>query len=304
MSSPHVADVLTVAQLSDPHLTTLVHADARALFNKRILGYLSWRRRRRFVHDTGVLAAVVDDLERAHSDHVVVTGDLTHVGLPMECEEAAAWLRSLARHAPVTVVPGNHDRYVADRPETTVGRWRDFASSDDGVAAGPLVRHLGKNVVLIGLDSAEPSGPFLATGRLGDEQRERLSQILVDSGREGFFRLVAIHHSPLPNGHAWRKRLTDAPELMSVLERDGAELVMHGHGHVERLDRIVTARGHLLVAGAPSASLKREGKSGWNRYDISAEGRQWKVRIETRRWYEAGVRTDAIVEHRVGETHG
>ena len=53
--------------------------------------------------------------------------------------------------------------------------------------------------------------------------------------------------------------------------------------------------------GAPSASYRSDGRAGWNRYDISTEGRRWRVRVETRRWYEAeGLRTDATQVYRVG----
>ena len=36
-----------LAHLSDPHLTSLCQIQTRMLFNKRVLGYLSWRMRRR-----------------------------------------------------------------------------------------------------------------------------------------------------------------------------------------------------------------------------------------------------------------
>ena len=88
---------------------------------------------------------------------------------------------------------------------------------------------------------------------------------------------------------------------MAIFERAGAELVVHGHGHVERHDVVPTANGPMLVLGAPSASYRSDGRAGWNRYDISTEGRRWRVRVETRRWYEAeGLRTDATQVYRVG----
>ena len=77
-------NAFTLAHLSDPHLTSLAAVRLRQIANKRILGYLSWRQRRRFVHRTDVLDAVVDDLKRQQPDHIAVTGDLTHIGLPAE----------------------------------------------------------------------------------------------------------------------------------------------------------------------------------------------------------------------------
>ncbi|RLA48224.1 MAG: metallophosphoesterase, partial [Gammaproteobacteria bacterium] len=40
----------TFAQISDPHLSSLEGVHARDLLNKRVFGYLSWRRKRRFEH--------------------------------------------------------------------------------------------------------------------------------------------------------------------------------------------------------------------------------------------------------------
>ena len=41
---------LTFAQLSDPHLSSLEDVHWRDLASKRLLGYLSWRKRRRAEH--------------------------------------------------------------------------------------------------------------------------------------------------------------------------------------------------------------------------------------------------------------
>ena len=64
------------AQISDPHLSSLTGARARDLLNKRALGYLSWRRKRRFEHRTEVLEALQRDLSITALDQLLVTGDL------------------------------------------------------------------------------------------------------------------------------------------------------------------------------------------------------------------------------------
>ena len=230
------------------------------------------------MHRRDVLDRVVADLLATEPDLVLITGDLTHVGLPSECETAARWLDGFAR--PLCLVPGNHDRYVADDPATTTDLfWRHRGGAEE---SWPRVTRM-PGLAIVALDSAVPSAPLLATGTLGAAQRERLADVLASTGAEGRFRVVMLHHSPLPNGHAWRKRLTDARELMAVLGECGAELVIHGHGHVERVDRVMTAHGELTVVAAPSASDARDGRGGWNRYRIEGEAGRWTVVLTARR---------------------
>ena len=63
-----------LAHLSDLHATP-VRVDRPLDFaSKRLLGWLSWRVRRREVHRPETLAALVDDARRQVADQVVVTG--------------------------------------------------------------------------------------------------------------------------------------------------------------------------------------------------------------------------------------
>jgi 3',5'-cyclic AMP phosphodiesterase CpdA len=260
----------------------------RSLANKRLLGYLSWRRRRRFVHRRDVLDEVMADLATTDADGILVSGDLTHVGLPSECESARRWLESVAPPDRLTLVPGNHDRYVADDWAETVGRWRAYVG--DAAEGWPrVVRRDG--VVIVALDCAVPTAPFLATGRLGGEQIARLREVLAAAGAAGEFRLIVLHHSPLPRGHGFRKRLVDARALMAVLDDAGAEMVVHGHGHRERVARVGVGAGEIVVVAAPSASDATEGRAGWNRYVIEAAHDGWSIEITARRRGERGMST-------------
>ena len=98
------------AQLSDPHLSSLKGVRGRDLFSKRGLGYLSWRRKRRFEHRTEVLEALQRDLELSELDQLLVTGDLTHIGLPQEFEQARQWLQELGNSRPNSAGTGQSRR--------------------------------------------------------------------------------------------------------------------------------------------------------------------------------------------------
>lgn len=241
------------AQLSDPHLTTLDGVRPGELRDKRVLGWLSWRRKRRLRHDASVLAALVDDARAAGIEHWAITGDLTHIGLPTELEAAADWLESLGDASAVSAIPGNHDLYVADPEGRMHRRWAPWMKSDDGRDGFPWLRLRGP-VALIGVDSAWAAPWFMATGEVGAEQLTRLDALLEATGRAGYLRVLLVHHAPLPGLDPWRKRLVDAPALADALERRGAELVLHGHGHALRVHEASCGGRRVPVLQAPSAS--------------------------------------------------
>jgi len=254
---------LTFAQLSDPHLSSLAGVRWRDLASKRLLGYLSWRRNRRAEHRTEVLDTMQRDLQVTRPGHLVITGDLTHLGLPDEFRQVRRWLESLGAPRDITVVPGNHDAYVNTPWADSFACWEPWMVSDaavdtTGSGAGmdglfPSLRIRGP-VAFIGLTSARPSAPLLATGRIGARQLERLGPLLEGTGRQGLFRVVLLHHPPVPGEEKWRKRLTDARPLCRVLARHGAELVLHGHRHRAVQSRIEIPGTHVPVFGIPSAS--------------------------------------------------
>ena len=147
------------AQISDPHLSSLEDVRARDLLNKRALGYLSWRRKRRFEHRREVLQALQKDLQLDQLDQLLITGDLTHIGLPSEFQQAASWLRQLGQPQQLALVPGNHDSCVRADWDDTYALWRDYMDSDQPAperdSIFPNLRVRGQ-LAFIGLSTAEP----------------------------------------------------------------------------------------------------------------------------------------------------
>jgi 3',5'-cyclic AMP phosphodiesterase CpdA len=243
------ASSFALAHLSDLHATPVRVASPRELMSKRALGWLSWWKSRRKEHLPRVLAALIDDLRTSGADHVGVTGDLTHLGLDSEIEEAAAWLARIGPPSRVSVVPGNHDAYAGSAGAERWSRWAPYM----GDGHFPYVRRRGR-VALVGVSSARPTAPLLATGRLGLAQRERLEALLAELGAAGAFRVVLMHHPPVPAGQSRRRQLDDAPAVRALLERVGAELVLHGHTHRSTFATLPGATGPIPVIGVPSAS--------------------------------------------------
>jgi predicted MPP superfamily phosphohydrolase len=278
-----------LAHLSDLHLSSLAGVGPRALLDKRILGYITWWRRRRHEHRTDVLDALRTDLHAEHVDHIAVTGDLTHLGMPREFGEAATWLARLGKPEAVTVVPGNHDAYVRESWQATFAQWSAYMQGDGvGETSGPddafPSLRIRREVALIGLSTARPSAPFLATGRLGEGQLQRLDRMLAQIAGSGLFRVVLLHHPPAAHTVRWRKSLLDGAALRDVLARHGVELVLHGHAHFSAATYLDAARGHLAI-GVPSASAigaKVDRHATYHVYRIARAGAGWRLRVSVR----------------------
>jgi len=280
----------TLAHLSDLHLSSLDGVKPRALLSKRMLGYISWRLRRRHEHRADVLDALRADLQAEHPDHIAVTGDLTHLGLPQEFRDASSWLARLGGPDRITVVPGNHDAYVREPWQETFAQWSAYMRGDnagegtDAEDAFPSLR-VRRHVALIGLSSALPSAPFLATGRLGEGQLQRLDRILEQTSGAGLFRIVMLHHPPAAHTVRWRKSLRDGAALRAMLKRHEVELVLHGHAHFSAAAYLDPGLGRNLAIGVPSASAigkKVDRHATYHVYRIARGAAGWRLRVSVR----------------------
>ncbi len=284
ITEPPGGETFTLAHLSDPHLTTLEDVRWPELLGKRLLGYLSWQRRRRHIHLPRVLERLMADLGHQAPDHLAITGDLTQIGTPSECRQARDWLARCGEPAMVTVTPGNHDTYAPAPWQATLGQWRSYMEGDDGDITFPFLRRRGP-LALIALSSALPTAPLLASGSLGPSQLAALDRLLEDSGREGLCRVVLIHHPPIAGVVNRRRGLDDADAFARVLARRGAELVLHGHTHRSSRGYLAGPAGTIPVIGVPSASARdgREGRAAaYHLYRLRPIAAGWHIQVRGR----------------------
>ncbi|WP_349368064.1 metallophosphoesterase [Salinarimonas sp.] len=246
-----------IAHLTDPHVGPLPRPRLRELLNKRLTGYFNWHRGRTKAHDMELLALLVSDMHDQEPHHIACTGDVANIGLPEEWSTARVFLEGLGPPDKVSFVPGNHDAYIEGALAgllAVCGPWTE----DDGGALGkfPYVRRRG-HVALVGLSSAIPTAPFVASGRMGKRQMEAAERILAQLGEEGLVRVVMIHHPPHVAGASAGRNLTDAKKFEAMVARVGAELVLHGHNHIGSVATIPGPDGAVVpVVGAPSASSR------------------------------------------------
>ncbi len=273
-----MAETLSFAHLSDPHLTSPAGVAPRDLLGKRALGYLSWRLRRRAHHREAVLTALLRDLTERDVDHVVVTGDLTNLGLPAELAEARRWLTRVGPPARLMWCQA-----ITTRTRHPV-RLGIQHPSDDRCLEG--VSHIGRAAA----DARRRPLPGGSHPRAGHVHRAQQRPALAGvprhrhagsaaaraAGRRSGIRAAGassawccLHHPVLPGTVRWRKRLTDASALRAVLAWHGAELVLLGHSHRTSVQLLDAAPGPIPIVGVPSASAETADVERGARYHVS-----------------------------------
>jgi 3',5'-cyclic AMP phosphodiesterase CpdA len=293
LSKPFVAIIaamFVLAHLSDPHVGPLPRPGLAALAGKRAFGFANWHLRRHGSLRPAALDAITEDVRSAMPDHIAVTGDLINIALEQEFAPALAWLERLGPPERVTLVPGNHDAYVRATELHAARIWDAYmrGDSDHGEAARfPFLRRRGP-VALIGLSTALPTLPLMATGLIGPEQLTQFAALLERI--EGLFRVVLIHHPPA-GLRARHKRLVDAAALVEILRQRGADLVLHGHDHLHSLNWLAGPHGRIPVVGVPSSSETRNTPkrhpAAYNLYRIEGTPGAWRCEAISR-----GMRTD------------
>jgi 3',5'-cyclic AMP phosphodiesterase CpdA len=277
---------MRLAHCSDLHL--LSHDGARwlDLANKRWIGAMNLLSNRSRHYHVEAFDDMVSDLNAEGVDHVLCTGDVTNLALRQEFAFARARFDKLALGPlGVTVIPGNHDAYVAEGVPLFAEMFAAFAACDPGWAwspadahgddAGepddlrwPIVRVRGE-LALIGTSTSRATPWFTAYGRLGSGQLARLSSVLADPRLADKIRVVAIHHPPAGKRAESRIRgLRDHQAFADVIARAGAHLIVHGHEHRDMTEALPGPAGPVPVRGIASGTYLHNKPERTARYRI------------------------------------
>ena len=180
--------MFVLAHLSDPHLGPLPTAASSELAGKRATGFFNWRRKRHRIHRADVLARIVGRSQGAGGGpHRGDRRPRQHLARRANTRRRARGSTALGPPRDVTLVPGNHDAYVRAAARYPQLHWGEYMRGDEaGETAFPFVRRRGP-LVLIGLSSAVPTAPFMATGRLGASRSRRLPRRSSATAAKGAF---------------------------------------------------------------------------------------------------------------------
>ena len=243
---------MKIVHLSDIHVWHYTWSPRRLLGSRlfRTFELLSGRARR---FELGRLDAVVDRVLSLAPDHVLITGDLTTMALPIEFLEAKRQLGPLlADPARVSVVPGNHDR--STRHSVHIRRFELAFGDYMPALTFPWLRSLDDETAILGLD---PTRSRLSPkGRLPASQLEAARSLTADHAALPRRLIVACHY-PVAAPSDYRtelakKRMKNDVEVSDWLSDLGPHLFCCGHVHAAWAFRPASLPDELcLNAGAP-----------------------------------------------------
>lgn len=278
-----------LAHISDVHLGPLPELTLRELASKRITGFVNWHRNRARHLFPGTLQCLMEDIEKREPDHLVITGDLVNLASTIEIKAVTEWLAEAGDPQDISVVPGNHDAYVPGAYEKMSHAWYPYMRGDaspagwlKGHSCFPFMRVRGQ-VALIGCSTAVATPPFAASGYFGPRQARATVNLLRAAGEAGLFRVVMIHHPPIRGATSMHKRMIGIRRFAATISSGGAELVLHGHTH---LNTVYWLRGHagpVPVVGIASASQAPGGSkpvAAYNLFAIAGAPGNWQLTRE------------------------
>lgn len=269
--------------MSDLHLLDLEGAVPFRLLNKRLTGYLNIQLRRKSVHKPQAAIAVAKAIRAMDVDHVVITGDVSNLALEREFEKVQRFVEDDLGFSEdrVSLVPGNHDSYTggAHRSRRFDRTFAKYLQSDVSVADEghfPFVKLRGP-AAIIGLSTAKPRPPFMASGALGGSQVDALRRALAHPEVKSRTVVVLQHHPWHNKGglHWFLEGLWDHLAEADALRHLDRGLLLHGHQHRRVHRKLRTDRGYIDAVGATSASLLHasdERMAGFNVYEVNDDG--------------------------------
>jgi len=213
--------------------------------------------------DLAQVEALESFLPTLGPDATVVSGDLSQRARHGEFQAAHAFVNRLRPHAPVLIVPGNHDiewwksplglrgerrkyrkysHYFGDlRPVLEVpGAILVGAVSSYGVALGSLTWNIRDVAV---------------KGHLPRSETDRVAGIFA-SGSPGAARVLVFHHNVLPGVVSRRMGLARWRSAHRRLLATGADVVLCGHDHQEGAGQV---DGTLAVSTSGTHSFRSRG---------------------------------------------
>ncbi|MEM6785031.1 MAG: metallophosphoesterase [Bacteroidota bacterium] len=261
------------------------------------------------IDSPSIVDALVEEVNAARMDLVVVSGDLTQRARRWQFLAARAFLDRFT--APVLVVPGNHDvtawwHNPVERVYRPVRKYQRYVT-DDLAPTFEATRAGLPSLAVLGLNSAH--GRTIKGGFLQDLHRAQIVSYFKEQPQDAYRVFVVHHHMVHLDALGEHDIALGAAQTLKTVADAGVDLILCGHIHKSTVAQLeVTAadgRAHRLViasAGTATSNRSREVEGSRTNYynwcRIDAE----RLVVQERRFdHEAGhfhaVR-DTSVHHR------
>ncbi|MEG8099217.1 metallophosphoesterase [Candidatus Liberibacter brunswickensis] len=275
--------MFVLAHISDIHLS--YPPTFSELSPKRLVGLANWHfnRKRYFSNSTAIM--LINDILLHKVDHISITGDIVNFTCKREISAATHWLKSIGKPHDISIVPGNHDVYVIGSQERSLSEWKNYITSDSCLSDSkkkklfPYLR-IRDNIALIGCSTAIATPPFTANGYFGQEQADDTSKLLRKAKKEGLFRVIMMHHPPILGTISVCNRMFGIKRFKKMIWDEGAELILHGHTHLNSLYWMNSYKKLIPVVGIASASQKintDKPQASYNLFYIEKKHECWKI---------------------------
>ncbi|MEX2182092.1 MAG: metallophosphoesterase [Gemmatimonadaceae bacterium] len=234
----------------------------------------------------GYTDAITRRVASKRYDAVVVAGDLTQRNFRWQFRQAKAFLDALRAHAPVVVVPGNHDVAWWWKPFGIGPRWpllrgyRKWISPD----VEPSLRLPG--VTIVALNSCHGIQPYTLTKRPRDLSivgaitpgQWARARAAFAAAPAADLKVLVFHHNLLRGDLSRRWGLAARADAIGDALDTGAQLVLNGHDHQTRIEEFALGARRTIVSHSASFCERTRGGLPASFQEVEVDPTEVRVR--------------------------
>ncbi len=233
--------------------------------------------------NTLAAAAAADYAQGAPFDLLVLSGDVTQDGRPIEFEAAARWYAALP--GPKIVTPGNHDM-----PQMHLARLFDpFGRYEKRFGPAGSAWFDGPGLAVRAFNTARgiQFRPNWSKGALAPGQARAVTADLARA-EPGTLRVAVCHHPLVEVPHGpMTGRVIGGPAGARLLAEAGVDLILSGHVHTPFAFALPFGDERTYSVGAATLSLRERGTpAGFNVIEVEPECIQVKAMAWTGSHFE------------------
>lgn len=204
--------------------------------------------------DPGVVQPLLDAIDSAAADIIVIAGDFVQRARTSHFRIAADFMRNL--NAPVFAVPGNHDIPLYNLPV----RWtRPLAGYRKWISRDPEPEWSDDEVALIGIDTTNRWSH--QSGQIGPGRIRSVCKAI--SHANGRLPVIVAHHPFHQSPDVAKKLMQSAPDALGNWADCGPHMILSGHVHSFFVEPFVTRKTDNMTlqihCGTSVSTRRRQG---------------------------------------------